>query len=432
MNNWLKTNIGRSFLVIAVTFFVAAFCIYSFSPKASGQDQTPLNSEAAEQDHQSLFSLGGTLSYLTEQEQSSLASVSESEINFNLASLSQIDSERLSFPLPDGNIHVAVRNKMEGFEYRGKDDFTWRGKLTEGGLSGDVILTFKGGSVAGLIYAGNTVYEIVSKGGRQILVELDQSKFPECGGNIKPHEFEDQTNGPVRSEDVVIAAPDTGRTIDVLVLYTRNVRNSLGGDAQAQSFAQQAIDSTNTAYINSRINQRVRLVRAQETSLTETGSLSSELSALRSNSTVASLRNQYSADLVSMISNTGGACGIGQLMGSASGNQSRAFTVTPRSCAIGNLSFAHELGHNMGSAHNPENGGGGTFAYSYGHWVSGVFRTVMSYSNPCSSGCTRRPYFSNPLVSFNGRPTGIANARDNARSINNTAVTIANYRLGGN
>jgi hypothetical protein len=419
MKNILKTNLGRTLLVAGAIFFVAVFYIYSFSQEASGQEQSPL------------FSLGETLSNPTEDEKSSLASVSESEIVFNFASLSQINSERLIFPLPDGKLHIAVQRKTEGFEERGKDDFTWRGELKENGLSGDVVLTFKDGSVSGLIYAGNTVYEIVLKAGRQILVELDQNKFPDCAGEIKSDEFEYEAENTAPFGNVPNAPADTGNTIDVLVLYTSSVRSSLGGDSQSQSFAQQAVDSSNTAYINSRITQRVRLARAQLSPVSEAGSLSTELSNLRANSTVASLRNQYRADLVAMISNTGGGCGIGYLMGSSSGNQNNAFTVTSRTCVVGNLSFAHELGHNMGSAHNPENGSGGTYSYSYGHWANGVFRTVMSYSNPCASGCTRVAFFSNPSVTYSGRPTGTS-TRDNARSINNTDVRIANYRSAGN
>jgi len=444
MKNSLKTNVGRSLLVVAATFFVAVIYTYNFSPKASGQDKYKLsslgeisskaigdeNSLTDKQEQVPLFSLGETLSDLPESEKSSIASVSESEVNFNSTNLFEIDLEQLSFPLPDGKIHIAAQRKSEGFEYRSKRDFTWRGHLTEDGVSGDVVLTFTDGSVSGLIYAGNTVYEIVSKGGRQFLVELDQSRFPGCGGEIKSDEFEFENKNNIWTENG-ISAEDTGNTIDVMVLYTNSVKNSLGGDTQARNFAQQAIDSTNTAYINSGITQRVRLVRAQQSPTSETGSLSTELSNLRNNSTVASLRNQYKADLVAMISNTGGACGIGYLMGSASGNSNNAFTVTSRTCAIGNLSFAHELGHNMGSAHNPENGSGGTYSYSYGHWVNGVFRTVMSYSNPCSSGCTRVAHFSNPSVNYSGRATGTS-SRNNARSINNTDVTIANYRSGGN
>jgi hypothetical protein len=85
----------------------------------------------------------------------------------------------------------------------------------------------------------------------------------------------------------------------------------------------------------------------------------------------------------------------------------------------------------MGSHHNPENGGSAIFPYSYGHYVNGSYRTVMSYVDPCTSGCTRRPYFSNPNVLFAGVPTGVTNARDNARSINNTADVIANYQYSG-
>lgn len=404
---------------MAAIFFVAVFYIYSFSPKANGQEQSPL------------FSLGETLSNLTDDEKSSIASISESEIIFNFTSRSQINSERLIFPLPDGNLRVAVQRKTEGFEEHGDGGFTWRGKLKEGIMSGDVVLTFNDGSAAGLIYAGNTVYEIVSKAGRHILIELDQNKFPDCAGEIKSNEFENEAEDTAASANELDAPADTGNTIDVLVLYTSSVRSSLGGDTQSQNFAQQAISSTNTAYINSHITQRVRLVRAQLSPVSEAGSLSTELSNLRANSTVASLRNQYKADLVAMISNTGGGCGIGYLMGSTTGNQNNAFTVTSRTCVVGNLSFAHELGHNMGSAHNPENGSGGTYSYSYGHWVNGSFRTVMSYSNPCTSGCTRVAFFSNPSVTYSGRPTGTG-TRDNARSINNTDVRIANYRSAGN
>jgi hypothetical protein len=85
----------------------------------------------------------------------------------------------------------------------------------------------------------------------------------------------------------------------------------------------------------------------------------------------------------------------------------------------------------MGSHHNPENGGTPTYPYGFGHYVNGVYRTVMSYVDPCTSGCTRVAYFSNPSVVFSGLPTGIDNARDNARSINNTADTISNYRYSG-
>ena len=83
-------------------------------------------------------------------------------------------------------------------------------------------------------------------------------------------------------------------------------------------------------------------------------------------------------------------------MGSVAGNSNNGFTVTSRTCAVGNLSFPHELGHNMGDAHNPENGSGGTYSYSFGHWVNGSYRTVMSYVNPCTVGLCAASLFFKP------------------------------------
>lgn len=354
-------------------------------------------------------------------EKSSLASVRESEIEFNWRNLRAGDAETLSFPLFDGKTYKAARFQIET---RASDDFTWRGKISHGKLEGDVVLTFKDGFAAGLIYAQNTVYEIIPKGDKQILIELNQAAFPECGGDIKGDETK-----PSPKNASQLASVDSGDRIDVLVLYTTPVKISLGGDAQAQVFAQQAVDTANTTYLNSKIRQRLRLVGAEETAIEQTGLLGSELTAVRTDAAVRTLREQYKADLVAVISNSNDNCGVGYLMGS--GSSANGFSVTSRTCAVGSLSFAHELGHNMGSQHNPENGDGAFYSYGYGHYVDGVFRTVMSYVNQCPSGCLRRPFFSNPELSYGGFSTGVDAARDNARSINNTADAIANYRYSG-
>jgi hypothetical protein len=356
-------------------------------------------------------------------DKSSIASVREAEITFGATGQDLIGETRLTLPLFDGK---SVEATVTDIEKRTADDVTWRGKVHYAKVDGDVIVTFRKGFYAALIYGPDAAYEIVPRGDKHILVELDQARFPACGGGIKGDE------GTVRtSASSNIVGFDSGDRIDVLVVYTTATKNILGGDAQAQAHAQAAVDAANTAYINSKIRQRLRMVHSQEYLYTESGNSSTDLSNLRNDASIATLRNTHNADLVSEISEVTGVCGIGYLMGAASGNQNNAFTVTARSCAVGNLSFAHELGHNMGSQHNPENGSGPTFPYGFGHYVNGSYRTVMSYVDPCPSGCTRVAYFSNPNVIFNGAPTGINNARDNARSINNTADTIAGYRYSG-
>ncbi|MCA1589042.1 MAG: hypothetical protein LC734_01365, partial [Acidobacteria bacterium] len=56
---------------------------------------------------------------------------------------------------------------------------------------------------------------------------------------------------------------------------------------------------------------------------------------------------------------------------------------------------------------------------------------IMSYTDPCTQGCPKRPYFSNPGVLSGGVSTGIEGSRDNARSLNGTADSVANYRYSG-
>ena len=384
---------------------VLAILIIAFVSYSSGQNRA------------SLFVLKENPS--AKADKYSVASVRESEIEFNRQNSAQ--TERLDFPLFDGKIYEAKRVSTE---IRAMDDYTWRGKIEQGKFSGDVILTFRKGFVAGLIYSPNAVYEIVPKGEKQILVELNQSLFPDCGGEIKGEE--------VRANSSPQATIDSGDRIDVLVFYTTASKNALGGDAQAQTLTQQAVDAANTAYINSKIRQRLRMVNSQELVYTEVGTPSTDLSNFRNNATAQTLRDQYKADLVALIAEEPSVCGIGYLMGADSPtSQNNGFTLTHRTCAVGNLSFAHELGHNMGSAHNPENGSSATYPFAFGHYVNGSYRTVMSYVDPCANGCTRVPYFSNPNVVYLNAPTGIDNARDNARSINNTADSIANYRYSG-
>lgn len=388
-----------------ILMFLVATIVFTAVPAASQTASKPLFRIAKIQRSEMLA------------EKSSPASVREADIEFpaSLAELSAADV--LEIPGMDGEANFAGRTSSE---IRALDDRTWRGKITAGKFEGDVTLTFRKGVVSGLIYTPKAVYEIVPRGGRHILVELDQSLFPECGGELKG----DGAPPPSLGSQL-----DSGDRIDVMVVYTTATKNFLGGDAQAQAVAQQAVDAANTAYINSKVRLRARLVHAQEHLYTESGNHSTDLSNLRNNATVRGLRDTHKADLVAMLAEITTACGVGYLMGS--GNPDNGYTVTGRSCAVGNLSFAHELGHNMGSHHNPENGSGASYPYSYGHYVNGVFRTVMSYVDPCPSGCARRQYFSNPAIYYQGYPTGIHDARDNVRSMNNTADVIANFRYSG-
>lgn len=340
----------------------------------------------------------------------------------------QAEPQRLALSLGARESRAA---ELIEFERRASDNYTWRGRMLEG--EGSVTLTVRGKAMAGVIEADNAVYEIVPGGdGVSNLVLLDSDRFPECAttreedGVLSDPEIAEES-APVRS--AVAGTQDSGARIDVMVLYTAAARQGAGGTANIQATIQAAIDAGNTAYANSQIVQRLRLVHMSEVTYAESGSFGAHLSWLSSNSAVAALRNTYRADVVDLMVNDTEYCGLASLMVNVSPSfASSAFSVTSRTCAVGNFSLVHELGHNMGAHHDPANGGTAAYPYSYGHFVNGSFRTVMAYNSECTQGCTRVSRFSNPNVNYLGAPTGVANTRDNHRVLNNTASVVANFR----
>ncbi len=371
----------------------------------------------------------------------SSAAQQEQSININLSHLSSESSKTLRVPLLDGNIYDAVQTESEGFIRRADDDYTWRGKIKgDNNWTGDIILTVKGQAVSGLIYTPSGTYEIIpQKDFTHLLVKLDSSLFPDCGGVLVPPDQDkktatDKNSLQTKDNNTLPANPeaDNGSQIDVMITYTSAVRSALGGDTQAQAFAQQAVAAANTAYQNSQINTRLRLVQTMQVNYADNGDLTAALNWVTADATVAAARNAAKADLVTIVTeNATEACGLAWIMQNVSTSFAPyGFSAIQRSCAVGNLSYAHELGHNFGADHNPENANPASslaFPYAFGHWdATGNFRTVMSYSNPCPN-CQRIAYFSNPSITYNGFAIGISNQRNNAQVINNSANAVANF-----
>lgn len=250
----------------------------------------------------------------------------------------------------------------------------------------------------------------------------------------------------------------SGPVIDVMVAYTPGFVSEYGTVSAALTRINNLVDVANQAYSDSQVHQSIRLVHtvqvnypdnnSNETALDDiTGSDGTNPHPIPSSlQQIASLRTQYGADLVSLVRSFNNAsdagCGDGWLIG---GGESQI--VPSRDNVFGysevsdgsdagfyclDSTFAHELGHNMGNAHDRANADApGAYSYSYGYKTGAAsgFATIMAYG---SASQTPLDLFSNPNISLcQNQPCGIADnsasSADNAHSMNNTAALIAQF-----
>jgi len=312
---------------------------------------------------------------------------------------------------------------------RSEEHFIWTGHV-EGDRGSQVTMVVQDGVMVGNIRVSGEFYQVrYLGGGVHVIYEIDETKFPPAGEPIPVR------NPPSLVEDKIGAAVDDGSTLDVMVVYTPAARAAAGSTTAMNALINLAITETNTAYSNSGVNPRVRLVHTEEVSYMESDDFTADLNCL-TNATdgcidnVHTLRDTHGADLVSLFIEGGFNCGLAWVMTDLSNNfESFAFSIVRRTCATGNFSFGHEIGHNMGLQHARANQPpDGVFPYSHGYVdPANKFRTIMG------TGATFRiQHFSNPAVSFGGYPTGVdfqdPDSADSARSLNNTAITVANWR----
>lgn len=380
-----------------------------------------------------------------------------------------------------GQIYVKYQRHI----LHGNGTWTWIG--TTSTVHGDqsVILTFGKDGVFGLIPqdSGYPLRIMTRKGQTTVVATSAQAMARSAlalGLYSRPDYFIPPRVAPKAKSTTTLAQPAASAavqaaasgpvTIDVMVAYTPGFVTELGSQSLALTRIQNLIDTTNQAYISSSVNQQIRLVNTVEVNYpddTSNQSALDDITGIDENGNpvtipaslqgIASLRTQYGADLVTLIrsfdSVTQGGCGVGWLIGGGQTpitQQSNVYGYNVVSDGTSNNSsgqqvycldttFAHELGHNMGDAHDRANATeSGAYSYSYGYLGTGTttgssgtkgFSTIMAYG-----AATDNPLqvFSNPNISVClNAPCGVADSSpssaDNAHSMNNTAATIASF-----
>lgn len=312
--------------------------------------------------------------------------------------------------------------------------FVWSGHV-DGEPGSSVSIAVNGAAVHALFSLRSHTYSIRTLGTQQEVRELAPAAYPdEIAPVVIPAEAR-----TLSEREVVADGTPTMPVIEVLVAYTNVVRDAYGSDAAVQSLVSNGVSATNTAYRNSGVNAQLRLVGTMLVQYDDrTADFMTTLTRLRSNDgyldDVLARRSAVGADAVSLLvyAPTDNNCGLGyQLTPSSSTAAGNAFNVVRADCAVDNLSFPHELGHNFGLAHDRAHSGTTpSYPYAYGYQdTTNLFRDIMAYD--CVGGCRRLQYFSNPDILINGRPLGVAytlpDAADATRALNANVVSVAAY-----
>lgn len=349
----------------------------------------------------------------------------------------------VNLPLPDKKSIMVVRRRLDKSE---KGHFAWYG-IIEKDPGSFVLISITPKAIAGKITTSKgDIYTInyVGKG----IHRIDQ-----INGNALPERKDDDIEVPAQggNEGRERDCPDPATQVDIMVVYTDDAETGAGGAEGMEAFIYECIYFTNLSYQNSNVNMAMHLVHFEKVTYTETGNEDTDLDRLRDPAdgqmdNVHALRDAHGADLVSLITETMGGCGIAYRQYPVTAAFApRGFSVVKRTCAAAGLSFAHETSHNMGARHECANAGNLPDP-NHGHFVSvpadgsGIsWRTVMSYSSCTAGACTRIPYFSNPALNYS--PTGSALTdpmgtvaapgvctNDNTTVLNNASAIVANFR----
>lgn len=381
---------------------------------------------------------------------------------------------RLDVTLPDGRALTVVLDDTRSL---GPNRFSAAGRI-EGLPLSRAVFAFSNGEMSGVVedlVHGSWELRAMA-GGVSQWFQIDPALIPACG--VTPSTRDPQALALLKrraqaAETMAAASGSTGSVtptvaaasanalsdIRILIVYTDSVANAGFSSGALQTAMDLAVQTLNDDFARSGIAANATLAGSLQVSYADDNGVTA-LADLQSDALsriadpsdgymdqVHAERDRVAADVVCLVLNRPDttSAGIAYLMDrpGAGGNSTLAFSVVQY--AYMNASshvFSHEIGHNLGCAHDRENAkdssgeaSPGAYSYSYGYRFNGAdgvqYRTIMAYA-PGS----RLPYFSTPDITAPApvnKPLGIAEGQtgeaDNARTIRQTALEVASFRL---
>lgn len=355
----------------------------------------------------------------------------------------------------------------------GRAGVVWSGRVLDGSQS-TFVLARVGDAVAGAVWHSELgAFSVLPTGDRDAqdrrlarIVQSDPMVPTACGADLlmapeaprQPEAEDAPERAPSRASaatgasdprDAAVERPavemsaidvspcdcgDDGSQVDILIVYTAQARDQAGGTEAIEAVALASVESMNLAMANSAVNEvELHLVATELTSYNETlsGVSAAEVTAMHREGDgiiddVHPLRAKHRADVVAMLRGWASTVNWGIAFINV-GAAEYGFSITRWDVSVGELVFAHEVGHNFGLTHDRANAGATYCHHAFGMPFSAgaqTYGTVMSYP-----GITV-PHFSNPDVTYLGAPTGVALGAGlpchNAFAIQRSARALAN------
>nr|WP_295929696.1 M12 family metallo-peptidase [uncultured Dyadobacter sp.] len=340
--------------------------------------------------------------------------------------------------IPDGPVITAVVSHVE---YDSPNEYEWIGKTDDD--RGTAIVISKAGRVSAHISTPAGVYEIFpAPAGLHCLQKIDQEKAWDVGCAVTAASGKPDSGRMEATEPVLKAADHSNAKIQpcqalvyprVLVLYTPKALTLAGNTSVITDQVNLSIAQFNSCIYNSGITSAAVLVLAGIAPLNfveHPNAMDNDKEDLIKNATAQSLRNQYQADVVVLL--TDGMYGGGDVRG-VSGTVTleidRSYSIVELWHATARKTFAHEVGHLYGCRHD-NTAGSPSYAQGYNMKTLGITmdRTIMvAKSITENQAANRLLHFSNPNIQCGGKATG-TNDENNALRVSETCSTVGAFR----
>lgn len=317
---------------------------------------------------------------------------------------------------------------VEPHKKHASGNVTWRGRITGVGRDGYVVMLTGGETtgVFGTLLTPQGEYRLSPAGGAWN--EVAWAKTTPVASSL-PDTYPGATRGTgpmtaVHKDHVTTTA------LNVLVRYTEGVRDGRN-DAQWDAYLDNLFATTNEAFVQSGTKIELHLTGDQLTQLSATADNEASLGYLYAGGATEDWRYNLDAHFVTLLrphDDAHGSCGAARLPVCADDaqcyNHEFGYSVVSVGPKCSGLMLAHQIGHNLGAAHEPVDPQRGTYPYAHAHLFDGTKGTVMAWSG----AETLVAWFSDPAaIECGGEACGVENDSENARTLEQTRHYIARW-----